>query len=265
MKTGKRTIAGMVFLICCWLPPAAVADTIVLKTGKKLRVEKAWQDGDQVWFFFHGMKASLLKKEVRYIQYDSTADGRKNETRPGNDLEHPAPGGTAEHPSQDQPPTPSWQELPLTTDGFGVLRWGARASEIDGLEQMLMPSDMPGIIEYQRPDDRLQYRGLTLESIVYAFWRNQLYTITLWTRGHANFTVLRDRVLAQFGPAHHSDESGARHLWSTPDTDVMLKYTADDQLGMLWMRCCKLDRRYKLSHISTQNSYLKWMHSRKQP
>jgi hypothetical protein len=263
MKTRSITIAVWVLLFGCWLPATGHADTIVLKTGKKLLVEKAWQDGNQVWFFFHGMKASLSKKEVRFIQYDSAADDRQNATRLENDSDRPASDRSLESTFENPSGSRAEQPLPLTTDGLGKLRWGVRASTVAGLEQMIMPSDMPGIKEYRRPADPLQYRDVTLESVVYAFWHDQLYTVTLWTRGLSNYKALRNRVLAEFGPAHHSDKSRTRDLWSTPDTDIMLKYTAADQLGMLWMRCCRLDRQYKLSHISAQSSYLKWMHSRK--
>lgn len=273
MKYRATYIAVLVLFISCCLLSVADADTIVLKTGKKLLVEKAWQDRDQVWFFFHGMKASILRKEVRYIQNDPSARNHapadnKNIIGLQNDSVDPLKefiGDPAPHPSLEyaDSATATAQTLPLTKNGFGVLHWGARASMIDGLEQMDTQSDLEGVSEYQRTADRLQSNEVTLESVVYAFWHDRLYTITLWTRGFSNYTALRELVSATFGPAHYSDKSLPRYLWSLPSTDIMLKYIQDGQHGMLWMRCAKIDRRHRLSQISAQSSYLKWMHSQK--
>ena len=261
MQNRNITITSLLILLLgCWLPPVVRADTIVLKTGKKLQVEKAWQEGDRVWFFFHGMKASLLKNEVRSIRIDAP----KNRSHPQNNAGSPDPGAVPGYAPTAQAVPSAERDLPLSRDGFGMLHWGVPVSQVDGLEQVTTPGDLPGVTEYQRPADPLQFRNLTLQSVVYAFWNGQLFTITLWTRGQSNFKALRSRALAVFGPAHHRDKSPPRYLWSLQDTDVMLKYTPGDQLGMLWLRCCQVDHQYKVAHMTSQSSYLKWIHSRKQ-
>jgi hypothetical protein len=119
------------------------------------------------------------------------------------------------------------------------------------------------VIEYLRPTDILKIGDAKLESINYAFWRDQLYTVTFWTKGHANFILLRDEVFKEFGAGRKVNSTGERYLWSDTVSDIMLEYIKDGSYGMLWLRSKELDGQCKSSRVKSHVSYLNWMKSRK--
>ena len=251
------------FLIC--ISQTAFADLIVLKNGNHLKVEKAWQEDDQVWFMFGDMQASIPLSKVTRIESDSS--NLANSGTPANQSDARTNGShsqTAEISDDPQQLTPSTKKpLVLRKDGFADLKWGTRLAHIRGLEIKQTDSGLNDVIEYVRPQDALKLGDATLQSVVYAFWRDKLYTVTIWTQGQENYDALRDTVFNQFGKGTRIDGSSEKYLWSDTATDVMLKYAIDGQYGMLWMRCKELDRKLKLSKLNGHTSFLKWMKSSK--
>lgn len=275
MNFSTRLIAAVCFCLN-FIQSTALADTVFLKNGKVLTVEKVWQEGDQIRLIYHGLDASLAPGKVLRIEND--AKGLKKTVSPephektAQKIYDPPPAGkilpdqgsqTAETvaglPAPTEPPSP---KPVLRIDGFDNLTWGARVGTVQGLEKKQGDSGFKGVIEYIRPNDRLELGEATLQSIVYAFWRDQLYTVTVWTRGLANFQALRQAAIKQFGAGVCPEPSIQRYLWSDGPSDMMLEYSQEGQNGMLWMRGKELDRKFKLSKISGPNSYLKWMKSR---
>ena len=267
--------AAVLFLIL--IPLTARADILHLKNGKELKVEKAWQESDQIWFILEGLRASIPQSKVGRIESDSRvsekSDAPENQNQAGLKQYNPSPASemlpyqikqTAQSVSGTQPlPLPTENALVLRQDGFGDLKWGARLAGVKGLEKRQTDSGLDRVIEYVRPADVLKLGDAALTTVVYAFYRDQLYTVTIWTQGLANFKALRDTVFNQFGQGTKSEYSGEKYLWSVGLTDVMLKYQNDDKYGMLWMRSKDLDRKLKLAKLSSPSSYLKWMKSRK--
>jgi hypothetical protein len=226
---------------------AALGDIVVLKNGKEIKVEKAWQEGGQVWIIYHGMKASIPPSKVKRLSSETKYFGKHTtETAP-----------KAKQPAQKASPP-----LVLRKDGFGELRWGMEVTGIGGLEKKYIDSGLKDVIEYIRPNDRLKLGEASLKSVVYAFWRDQLYTVTVWTQGQEDYRALRQVVFNQFGRGTRPDRSIERYLWSDGPADAMLKYTNENQYGMLWMRCRKLDRKLKLAKLGAHTSYLNLMKSK---
>ena len=139
---------------------------------------------------------------------------------------------------------------------------GVRVDNVEGLEKRQEDPDLAEVTEYVRQQDSLQIGDAALTSAVYAFWRDQLYTVTLWTQGAENYKALLSRVFEQFGEGIQPDRSNQKYLWSDDTTDMMLTYSDESEQGMLWMRGKKLDRKFKLSKLSGPASYLKLMKSR---
>jgi hypothetical protein len=275
MKSVKIFILKMVIFVFL-IVPAALADTIVLKNGRELKVEKAWPEGDQLYFIFHGMKAVIPQSKISRIESDP--DDREKTIAPKNkakdDLknsDHKPAEDVRLGPSEDTTQmdlNSSGAVIPtepcsaLRKDGFCDLQWGCDVSSVDGLEKKQTISDLDDVVEYIRPKDFLKMGDAALESVVYAFWRDQLYTVTVWTRGYSNFTALREAVFKEFGPGARNDSTRERYLWSDALSDIMLDYIQDGQFGMLWLRSKEMDRQCRSSQLKGHASYLKWMKSR---
>lgn len=271
----RTCLIATVFLYLYFILPTALADTVFLKNGNELKVEKAWQENDQVWFIFSDMKASIPQSKVTRIQSNSgnPAKPATPEDRSNAEIHASQPqpaekmlpnqilktAGTSTDPQQLSQSTK--KPLVLRKDGLAGMKWGSRLANVRGLEIKQTDSGLKDVIEYVRPNDSLKLGEATLKTVVYAFWRNQFYTLSIWTQGQENFKALRDSVFHHFGKGTRIDGSGEKYLWSGSDTDVMLKYTPDGQYGVLWMRGKELDRKFKLSRLNGPASYLKQLKS----
>ena len=259
-------------------PLTARADILHLKNGRELKVEKAWQDADQVWFILQGLKASIPQSKV--VRIESSGGGPEKSGAPEG--QNPAAiQQTRPQPAKDLSPNqtkqpragavsaaqyrqrPTDQALILRKDGFNDLKWGVRLSGLKGLEQRPIDSGLDEVIEYIRPADVLKLGDADLTAVIYAFWRDQLYTVTVWTEGPANYNALRTAVFNQFGQGTQIEDAGEKYLWSQGSTDAMLKYEKENRCGLLWMRSTDLDLKLKLTKLNSPSSYLKWMKSRK--
>ena len=275
MKPGKKIIPTVVIFIF-FIVPATLADTVVLKNGRKLRVEKTWQEGDQLCFIFHGMTAAIPHTKIMRIESDSDdrnktiirKDGNKADLKRMNrESAEDVTGDQSEDTAQIALNT-SGAAIPtepcsaLRKDGFCDLQWERKLSSVDGLKKRQTISDLDDVVEYVRPKDFLKIGDAALQSVIYAFWRDQLYTVTIWTKGYSNYTALRDAVLKKFGPGIRNDFASERYLWSDTLSDIMLEYMQDGEYGMLWLRSKEIDRQCRSSQLKGHASYLKWMKSK---
>jgi hypothetical protein len=273
----KVYIPIVLSLLFTGIPSFALADLIILKNGNQLKVEKAWQEEDQICFILNDMNASIPQSKVVRIQNDrekpKTSErpdqpGRSSET----DHRGNSNGGSLldrlslnTKPAASDPLQANLTKISpaLHKNGIGKLKWGTRASSVSGLEPKQIDSGLKDVVEYVRPNDGLKLGDGELTSIVYAFWRDRLYTVTLWTRKLSNYQSLRQAVHNQFGQGSQPDPAVERYLWSDSESDMMLKFTNDEEYGFFWMRSKDIDRKFKLSRMSGHTSYLKWIKTRK--
>jgi hypothetical protein len=262
MKFDKNLIVTVVSFLL-FISPMALADTVILKNGRELKVEKIWQKGDQICVIFHGMKVVIPQSKISRIE--SSSDNLKTLRRESG--EDATPGQSEEAAQKDlnasRSVTPTKLSAALRKDGFCDLQWGRKVSSVDGLKKKQTVSDLDDVVEYIRPKDLLQIGDTTLVSVNYAFWRDQLYTVTLWTKGYSNFTALRDAAFKKFGPGVRNDFTREKYLWSDALSDIMLDYIQDGHYGMLWLRSKELDHLCRSSQLEGHASYLKWLRSRK--
>ena len=253
-----------------------LADVVVLKNGKKFDVEKVWRENDQIWIIFHGMRANIPQSKVARIESKSN----RGPAKPGPNKEERAtkksmsqstprdiPGRQTKKASREASPlqpakTKKDKNLIFQDEKFGDLRWGTKIFAIKGLEKIQDGEGKDGIVEYRREKEDLKFGQATLSSINYAFWRDQLYMLTIRTQGSSNYTALRGEVFRQFGKGLRADQPFERYLWTEAPNDMMLQYSKDGEQGLLWLRSSEIDRQYKLSQVSGHASYLKWMKSR---
>ncbi len=254
-----------IFLIL--IPALSFADMIILKRGRPIRVEKAWEQDGHIYFYLHGLKMRVAKRAVHRIvstdQASPPPPARPNEKETAG-IRAPKPANTnkraikvealsTEKPADVKPKKPlngvHWS-------GFRDLHWGIGRSKFGKLKEIKSKNRLAEVKEYVRADEKLIMGKASLNSIVYAFWRHKLYTITLWVEGSANYLALRNELFNRFGVGHKGDQNQERYLWSDRYSDRMLKYIAEDHTGLFWMRSKELDSLYRLSQIKIPSSYL---------
>jgi len=266
---SKLYFVAAVYLGLIYMSLPARADTVFLKNGKTLAVETSRLEGDQVSFVFKGIQASIPQSKVVRIEQSTgqvfervesatqgSAVSSGLQIRPDPKLalnQNKLTNGVGTDPLLRPKP------LVLRKNGLKNLEWNSRLSKTSGMEPKSIDSGFKDVVEYVRPQDVLKLGEIDLTSVVYAFWRDQLYTISIWTEGKKNFNALRGAAFAQFGKGARVDGSNERYLWTNDTTDVMLKYIGEGQYGLLWMRCKDLDRKMKLSTLNHHTSFLKRM------
>lgn len=266
------TVNLAVAMVSCifFIAPGAFGDTIVFKTGRELKVAKTWPEGDQVCFFFHGIKAGIPQSKI--IRIEGASNERKKtlspESKTISDMKRGIPDHTEDAPQPFLNPIPTGTAVSnetcdvLRKDGFCDLRWGRKETTVNGLQEKQTISDLDDIIEYVRPTDILKIGDVKLKSITYAFWQEKLYTVTIWTEGYDNYIALRDKAFRDFGPGRRINSVSERYLWSDTLSDIMLDYMKDGRYGMLWLRSRELDLQCQSSRLKSHISYLNWMKSR---
>ena len=261
----KSIFVIAIFLIL--LPALSFADTIILKRGRPIRVEKAWEQDGHIYFYLHGLKMRVSKKAVHRIvstDHASPPTPANPNKRKTSGIRAKKPAGTKkqaikveplpiEKPAAVKPKKPSNN---IHWSGFRDLHWGIGRSTFGKLKEIKSSSRLAEVKEYVRAEENLIMGKANLNSIVYAFWRQKLYTITLWVEGSTNYLALRNEIFNRFGVGHKGDQNQERYLWSDRYSDRMLKYIAEDHTGLFWMRSKELDSQYRLSQIKIPSSYL---------
>jgi len=273
---SKRFLILIIVFGMALLSLSAPADVVILKSGKKLKVEKVWQQNGQTWIVIDGMRARIPNAKVKRIESDSTrrsrnVDLKKDKSANIQKFSPRAPKTASrvktEYASKSAvSPKPASigqdQSRIFPNEKFGDLKWGTRLSAIHGLEKIKTAGAADDIAEYLLTKKDVKLGQIPLKSVHLAFWQDRLYMITLRTQGRPNYTALRDEMFSQFGPGHRAEQFYERYLWTDTPNDMMLDYSKDGQQGMLWLRSSEVDRQYKLSKLSRHASYLKWMKSR---
>ena len=273
---SRKCINLAIIAMMIFFAGPARADVVVLKTGKKVEVEKVWRENGKIWIVYQGMRASIPRSKVERIESISKkdpdkVDGQKKATPDVKELASPPPRSPSiqqtRHTAQSNPMPPQ-AELNedhgrIFPDGpLDNLLWGTNITEIRGLKKILEAAEQEGVAEYGQETIDIKFGQAELSSINYAFWRDRLYMLTILTHGRANFTALRGEVFRQFGRGLRTDPKLERYLWPEGPNDILLQYSKDGQQGLLWLRSSELDRQYKLSQIRSQASFLNWMKSR---
>ncbi len=128
---------------------------------------------------------------------------------------------------------------------FRDLAWGVRPSSMPGLLLSQTNPAYGGVDEFFYPQEDLRLGDAPLNGILYGFWQNRLYTITIWADGPPSYKKLRRWVLDTYGPGHQSDRSVERRVWYGNGTDMLLEFDETLNTGIFWMRSAKLHTRVR--------------------
>jgi hypothetical protein len=234
-KTVSLFTASLLLFI---FPLFSHADTIFLKNGTSLETKRTWEKDDKIMFFKEDLVTSIKKSDIERIEKANSGLLASSRIEKNKNADFGIP------------------------NGFRDLHWGSKLSDIIGMLKIETDTGLAGVEQYFRADDVLQIGEAKLNKIIYSFWREKLYTVTIWTQGYSNYKALRNVVFEHMGKGSQSDESLERYIWPDRLTDRMLEYVKEGEHGMLWMRSRNIDRRLKLSKYDASISYIKWLKSR---
>ncbi|HRY29086.1 MAG TPA: hypothetical protein P5079_03510 [Elusimicrobiota bacterium] len=81
--------------------------------------------------------------------------------------------------------------------GFRGIAWGTSLQSISGLTEI--KSGSSDVKEYTRNADEMQLGGAKLDRIIYRFWNDQFFEVSLQTTGVINIQELKNVTFQKFG------------------------------------------------------------------
>lgn len=260
----KIRIRTYFFIIISLLVSATCyAAEVVLTSGERFTTSKVWEENGKIRFNMNGLIVSVDKSDVSAVygsgnsNHISTKPASKPKkqpraltppdsvSKPKTALEKPVPKEKKPPPSMTQPK----KEPPKTplkkakARGIGIrgLSWHMRPNDLGGLTKIKTEPDYGGIDQYQRMDGPMTMGNVLLDGLVFGFWRNRLYSITIWVEGKPAYTRLQKMVFDRYGPGHKSKKREDRYVWTQDKTtDRMLEFDKKLNIGLYWMRSREL-------------------------
>lgn len=265
-------------------PVSALADWVILTSGEKFQTDRTWSEEGRLKFRLNGLVVSVPQSDVaQIVTPNATAPetpapvvaeaaaapqaSLSRKQRLQSALQLPPPQTTQNgsgiksappsHPTEstrtgakrkvetlDGGPTGAPAAAPFR-GVFRNLAWGMRPTSIPGLLHSQTSPAYGGVDEFYHPDEVLQLGAAPIDGIVYGFWQNRLYTITVWADGRPRFEKLRQWVLETYGPGHPSKTGAERQVWYGNGSDRLLEFDKALNTGIFWMRSEKLHARIK--------------------
>jgi hypothetical protein len=258
--------ACLLWILLVLTPQSIRADEIIMTTGEKFSSEKVWEENGSIRFNMHGLIVSVDKSEVAHIIRNQASPQPAPEstvpTRPAPLQESAnkdatpiikpleAPRHAANAPSYREPkrlkkPDKSMQPHQISGTGLVGIRWHLTPSDFPGLKKLDTEPLYGGIDKYYRPDEKMRLGTAALAGKVYGFWRDHLYTITMWTEGPPAYERLKKAVFDHYGRGRKNSNGLERYVWTDPTTDRMLEFDSKLDVGLFWMRSRMLDKKIK--------------------
>ncbi len=259
-------LAGLLLILNA---ATTMADEIVMTTGETFSSTKVWEEDGKIRFNMHGLVVSVEKSEVAQIIRDrEIPQSVRIPAHPQNQApvapeppQHPEPASHARPatpPPADplrpvQAPRPNNQDRmqkPSAVSGVGLegITWHLQPSDLPGLIKIETDPTYGGIDQYYRENEIMSLGPATLDGKAYGFWRNRLYTITMWVEGSPAYRRLREAVFERFGKGRQNSDGLERYIWEDPGTDRMLEFDERLNTGLFWMRSRALDEKIKLMY-----------------
>lgn len=257
---------GLLWLLLVLTPLSIMADEVIMTTGEKFSSEKVWEENGNIRFNMHGLIVSVDKSEVAHIirnvadpqpTPESTAPAmpaplqkpaKENATPIIKPLEAPRQAANetrTRKPKRLKKPDESVQQDKISGTGLVGIRWHLMPSDLPGLVKLDTEPLYGGIERYYRPDEDMQLGTAGLDGKVYGFWRDRLYTITMWAEGPPAYKRLKKAVFDHYGRGRKNSNGLERYVWTNPTTDRLLEFDSKLDTGLFWMRSRILDEKIK--------------------
>lgn len=260
-----RCLIAMVLL--SWILPAcpgAEAATIILRSGEKFSTSRAWKEGSTVKFYLHGIVVGVPEDDVDRIVKDTPArpslpqsggslPALKTDTlKPPRDISARSKGFPDRSSGQAHDRTPLAQKHLRRTDAgepaaidhlpFEGMRWKMRPAALGRLEKIKTEDLYGGIVQYVWQDKPLCWDEVELDGLTFGFWRDRLYSITMWVYGWPRFQLMRRKVFARYGRIRPSRKDRPKYAWIGKQTDALLEFDRKLNTGIFWLRSRTLDQ-----------------------
>lgn len=225
-------------LLLVMLAGAAVADTVILKSGEMFQTRKAWRENGVVNYYRNGQVVRVDADDVeRLIHAPAAAESQAPSAQPPAAASRlPSVGGSAQEMPPDPPPTGA-------DAGYLGLKWGLSPSQIDGLVFVETDPAYGGVKQYTRQLQPKRFGRARVDNIFYGFWRERLYIVLVEVSSFLDFMGLKAEAFRRFGPGTPQSDRMETYRWRKEGADRQLAFDHASDSGYLWMRSQSLHRK----------------------
>ncbi len=103
-------------------------------------------------------------------------------------------------------------------DGFRGIKWGADVSSVSGLSQIAADGNL---LLYEKRDDRLQMGEVTLQQVIYGFYKGRFYMGMVYFPA-VDFKRIEEMVTRQLGQPANPDNTPSKLIWDSDNVSVLL-------------------------------------------
>lgn len=115
-------------------------------------------------------------------------------------------------------------------EGILGIAW---AANIRDLPDMQLISDDGDHRYYSRAGDEGKIEGITVDQIVYGFYRGRFYNVMAYFTSKPSFERMRDRLASRYGSPFKPDESELKFFWTADTVHLLLTYNEATNQGRL--------------------------------
>ena len=118
--------------------------------------------------------------------------------------------------------------------GFRDLSWRDNLSDMKGMKHIGTDTGYGGGIElYVRPMDALEMGEAKIDMIVYKFWNNKLFGVSIVVTDFADYTALKYATQEKYGEGLKYNPFTENYIWFGPPTRMHLEYNETAGKGRL--------------------------------
>jgi hypothetical protein len=141
-------------------------------------------------------------------------------------------------PAQDKMFTYDYSFKPGSEpDGFRGIKWQTDIATLDPLNTMEPIEILGPFVYYKKDKEDLHLVTVKLDDIIYEFWNGKFSGVIIKVRGEKQFQILKDYVLARFGPGQRSKSLAQMDVqdfyYNGVKTRMNLKFSDIDHTGEL--------------------------------
>lgn len=116
-------------------------------------------------------------------------------------------------------------------DGFRGLKWGTHISELTDMSLIESNGD---IKIYVHKNDKMQFGDAKLKEIVYAFYKDRLFSVSIRYSSYLNYLKLKQIFFRLYGNGNQPNIYMKRYLWIGSAVDISLEYKEMPNKGKIY-------------------------------
>ncbi len=115
-------------------------------------------------------------------------------------------------------------------EGILGIAWAANIRDLPDLKLIAEDGDHQ---YYSRPGEERKVEGITVDQIVYGFYKGRFYNVMVYFSSKPSFSKMKDRLAGRYGSPFKPDDTDLKFFWTADTVHLLLTYDEAANLGRL--------------------------------